>query len=464
MGWGLIEGLRFAEGELLVFAAFWFILGAIDEFAIDAVWLWLFASGRNRSHILPSGYEQRPLPGRMAAVVAAWNESQVIGEMITHTLAAWPQRGLTLYIGCYCNDDATLAAAMAGSKGDVRLRIIVHDRAGPTTKADCLNRIYRAILADEQQQAMRYSGVVFHDAEDMVHPAALGLIDFMLERADFVQLPVRPEPQARSPWIAGHYTDEFTEAHAKTLVVRDALGAGIPSAGVGFGVSRTALGTLADYRSTSGCAGPFEAQCLTEDYELGLLLRRLGAKGRFVRARDGSGSLVATRAFFPSTVSAAVRQKTRWTHGIALQCWDRLGWSGDLVEKWMVLRDRRGPLTSVVLAVAYLLVAIDGVRTAATLAGLDAPLPRSRLIDVLLTASMIALVWRTTWRVAFTTREYGIVEGLRAIARIPMANVIAILAGRRALMAYIKTLRGEALRWDKTEHSSHPANSGAYLR
>jgi adsorption protein B len=45
-----------------------------------------------------------------------------------------------------------------------------------------------------------------------------------------------------------------------------------------------------------------------------------------------------------------------------------------------------------------------------------------------------------------------------------MANVIAILAGRRAISAYIRTLRGEALRWDKTEHGSHPAGSGAYLR
>jgi adsorption protein B len=192
MGMGLIRGLQFADGELLVFAAFWFLIGAIDELVVDVIWLWLLAAGRARAQRLPAGYERRPLTGRMAVVVAAWQEPLVIGEMIAHTLAAWPQRGLTLYVGCYCNDAATLGAAMAGARGDARLRIVVNERPGPTTKADCLNRIFRAMVDDEKLLGAAYAGVVMHDAEDMVHPAALSLIDYSLERADFVQLPVRP--------------------------------------------------------------------------------------------------------------------------------------------------------------------------------------------------------------------------------------------------------------------------------
>ena len=91
-----------------------------------------------------------------------------------------------------------------------------------------------------------------HDAEDMVHPAALAVMDRALAEVDFVQLPVRPEPQPASRWIAGHYSDEFTEAHAKALVVRDALGAAIPAAGVGCGFSREALASLARLRMASG--------------------------------------------------------------------------------------------------------------------------------------------------------------------------------------------------------------------
>ncbi len=63
------------------------------------------------------------------------------------------------------------------------------------------------------------------------------------------------------------------------------------------------------------------------------------------------------------------------------------------------------------------------------------------------------------FRFAFTTREYGVAEGLRAILRIPISNLIAIIAGRRALFAYLHTLNGVAVRWDKTEHSDHPARA-----
>ena len=67
-------------------------------------------------------------------------------------------------------------------------------------------------------------------------------------------------------------------------------------------------------------------------------------------------------------------------------------------------------------------------------------------------------VWRALVRAAFTAREFGWREGLLAILRIPVSNVIAIMAGRRAIIAYIATLRGGEVRWDKTEHVHHPAS------
>ncbi len=465
MDWG-VDALRLAEHELLVFAAFWFTIGALDELAIDAVWLWLRATGRVREESLPPGYEARPLVGRLAVMVPAWREPDVIGEMIAHTLAAWPQPNLTLYVGCYRNDAATLAAAIIGAHGDPRVRLVVHDRAGPTTKADCLNRLYAAMVADERRSSRDFTGVVLHDAEDMVHPAALAVIDNTLEANDYVQLPVRPEPQSRSPWIAGHYSDEFTEAHAKTLVVRDALGAGIPTAGVGCGFSRAAVSRMARWRADHGGKGPFAPDSLTEDYEVGLLLARSGARGRFVRLRDADGALVATRAFFPSTIQTAVRQKTRWIHGIALQGWDRMGWTGLTVASWMALRDRKGPLLALVLASAYALVLVEGLLLIVPHPHASPPASPSPLLAWLVMASFVSFVWRATWRVSLTAYEYGWLEGVRSLLRIPVANVIAIMAGHRALTAYIATLRGGALRWDKTDHAAHPATmtSGALAR
>jgi len=453
----VLAGLQLMERELLLFASFWFIISALDELSIDFSWIWLRFTGRVRERQLNRDEEIRPLRGKTAVFIPAWHEAKVIGRTIGHMLRAWPQQELTLYVGCYRNDPETIAAAMGAAASDGRLRVVIHDRDGPTTKADCLNRLYAALCADEARRGQRYASIVLHDAEDMVHPAALSVIDAALADGDFVQLPVRPEPDASSRWISGHYADEFAETHAKTLVVRDTVGAAIPAAGVGCGFSRRALERLGELRPEGGEEGPFAAECLTEDYELGLLVSRGRARSSFVRVRDHLGQLVATRAFFPSTLEASVRQKSRWIHGIALQGWDRMGWSGRPIDLWMALRDRRGPLTAVVLASAYSLLVIEAVLSVARLAGWQYALALSPVLRVMLVTCFASLLWRALWRAYFTGREYGIVEGIRSILRIPVANIISIMAGRRALAAYIATLRGAAVSWDKTQHSDHPA-------
>lgn len=455
----LLVSLRLIEQELLLFAAFWFIFGAIDELVVDLVWLGLRVTGRARDRVVPREKEVVPLVGRMAVLVPAWHEADVIGAMIGYTTKAWPHEKLTIYLGCYCNDPDTIAAAMEGAGGDGRVRMVVHDREGPTTKADCLNRLYLAMCEDEARTGEPFSGVLLHDSEDMVHPAALSLMNRALQSADFVQIPVRPEPQRASPWVAGHYSDEFTEAHAKSLVVRDALGAAIPAAGVGCAFSREILERMADRPRSEGENGPFSTDSLTEDYELGLLVSHDGAKSRFLRLRDSAGELVATRAFFPATLEESVRQKTRWIHGIALQGWDRLGWAGRPVDVWMALRDRRGPLTAIVLVAAYGLLVIEGILALARLVGWQDTVVMSPLLKTMLVISFASFVWRSIWRFGFTAREYGLAEGLRACLRIPIANLVSILAGRRALAAYVRTLLGKQVYWDKTRHQGHPATS-----
>lgn len=455
----LASGLVLVEHELLVFAAFWFCVGLADEFAVDLAWLWLRISGRAKALRLSAGYGAEPLSGPAAVLVPAFQESRVIGQTVGHMLAAWPQPELMVYVGCYRNDSATLAAVSAATGLDPRVRIVVHGANGPTTKADCLNRLYQALEADERRHARSYASVILHDAEDMVHPAALQAIDAALVLRDFVQLPVRPELQRDARWIGGHYADEFAESHAKGMVVRAALGAAIPAAGVGCGLSRAALGELARRRAADGEAGPFAADCLTEDYELGLILSREGRGSAFLRLRDDSGALVATGSFFPDRIETAVRQKTRWIHGIALQGWDRMGWNGRGIELWMALRDRRGPLTALVLAAAYLLMLIDCLLLGLSTFGVEIAHERAAALRLMLIATFAGLLWRMAFRLAFTAREYGVAEGLRAILRIPIANIIAIMAARRALSAYFRSLRTGRVVWDKTMHEGHPASA-----
>jgi adsorption protein B len=456
--WTPLEWLALAEHELLLFAGVFFLVGLADELAMDFVWAWLRLTGRARTlRIRRDNHRHAPLAGPAALLIPAWQEEGVLAITIAHALRAWPQQQLRVYVGCYRNDVATAEAILRGSSGDPRVRLVVHDREGPTTKADCLNRLYAAMERDERRSGRRFHMVLQHDAEDMVDSAALGLLDAALERADFVQLPVLPEPQPASRWVGSHYCEEFAEAHGKAMVVRGELGLALPAAGVGCAFSREMLGTIA---ADMPEAGPFSVDSLTEDYELGLKIKAAGGRAWFLRARGEDGRLVATRACFPPTLPQAVRQKARWIHGIALQGWDRLGWSGGLAERWMRLRDRRGPLAALVLFSAYALLVLASALWLADLLGFHRPWEPSGALLVVLWANLASFVWRSTMRFAFTAREYGWAEGVRALLRLPHSNVIAIMAGRRAFVAYIASLFGTQPRWEKTQHHAHPAEVG----
>jgi adsorption protein B len=462
------------QHELLLFAAVFFVIGAIDDIAVDVLWLWLKLRGRVRTARLDrEELRTRRLQGRAAVFLPAWSEASVIRGTLAHMLNAWPQADLRIYVGCYRNDPETIAAATRAGIGDDRLRIVIHDRDGPSTKADCLNRLYRALCADEERVGERFSMVVFHDAEDLVDPAGLGLLDVAIARGTaFAQLPVEPIVHKRRGFLGrqlgSHYCEEFAESHGKAMVVRDALGAALPAAGVGCAIARGVLELLCERADESGhsleegasqvASMPFNAESLTEDYELGLAVAECGGACRFVRARGEDGRLIATRALFPARLDTVIRQKTRWIHGIALQGWDRIAWTRSPLEIWMRGRDRRGPLTALVLALGYALLVLTAILWAANATGLAPPLRLTPLMEALLIVNLAAFAWRAAWRLAFTTSVHGLGEGVRAVLRIPLANVVAIIAGRRAVTAYAKTLAGRAIEWDKTPHESQPSS------
>jgi adsorption protein B len=459
-GWTVLEWLALVERELLLFAGIFFLVGALDELLVDGLWGWLRLSGRlpslqfNRQDV-----RERRLSGTAAVFIPAWHEEQVLEHTIAHALRAWPHNDYRIYVGCYRNDMPTLESAMRGAGCDPRVRIVVLDCDGPTTKADCLNRLYSALEVDEGRSGQSVRMVLLHDAEDMVDPAALGLMDKAMDRAEFVQIPVLPLPQENSRWVGSHYCEEFAEAHGKTMVVRDWLSTCMPAAGVGCAFDRAMLGDMA--RRQDGGA-PFSVDSLTEDYELGMRIEAAGGRSRFLRVRGEDGSLVATRAYFPSRIDASVRQKARWVHGIALQGWDRLGWEGGIAERWMRLRDRKGPLAALVLTCGYTFFLLAGLFFILGELGFERPWQADPLLRFLIMANMISFAWRAAMRFAFTARDYGCAEGARAILRIPVANIIAIMASRRALAAYLRTLRGEVPRWDKTLHDAHPATLAEY--
>lgn len=432
--------------EAMLFAAIGFLIGGIDDLLVDLA----YGVARLRTVIWrdpPRPLEPVALP--MALFVPAWDEAAVIGPMLRATLSRYGEGNYRIYVGTYPNDLKTIVRVADVALTDRRVKLVVGPARGPSTKADCLNAMWRALLRDEAA-GDRFAAVVLHDAEDLVHPLELPLFAAWLRDHDAVQLPVEPLADARSPLVAGHYLDEFAESHGKNLIVRAMLGAAIPFAGVGCAIRREMLGRIADSRGGQ----PFDAASLTEDYELGLAVAALGGRTRFVRTRDTAGGLIAVRAYFPAELPAAVRQKARWLTGIALAGWDRVGWQrgGSIGEHWMRMRDRRATLAIPVLAIAYLALVAWGLSLAGHwLTGSAIPTPDAP-VAWLLTVNAALLGWRVVMRVAFTGAAHGAGQAALAVPRVLVANLVALLAARRALAIYWPTLRGDPARWDKTAH------------
>ncbi|MBD8679932.1 glycosyl transferase family protein [Sphingomonas sp. CFBP 13720] len=439
--------------EAILFAAIGFLIGGIDDAIVDAAF-WIRALRdqlRGRRRPICRDFPIDRCTGRMAVFVPAWDEAAVIGAMLRATLARFDHPDWQLYAGAYPNDRATINAIAVVAAQDSRVRLVLNDHPGPTTKADCLNTLWMAAVRDSVTEGRAFKGVVLHDAEDVVHPCELRLYDRLLDRFDAVQIPVLPLADPASRWISGHYIDEFAEAHGRHLPVRGSLGAGLPLAGVGCAISVTMLMRIAGARGGL----PFDETSLTEDDELGLTVRALGGRGVFVDAKDKtSGAPVAVRAYFPATLDAAVRQKARWMTGIALAGWDRTGWhrASGIGDLWMRMRDRRAILAIPVLAVAYLaLVAWSLSLLAHWRSGADLP-GATEGLETLLTVNLVLMAWRLAMRATMVARRYGPWEAVRAVPRTFVANLIALLAARRALGRYITLLRGGVVRWDKTAH------------
>ncbi len=433
--------------ELLWLSAAGIFLSSLDDIAVDVVWLARIAF-RPTAPLPPLPAE----PGRFALIIPAWDESAVIAPMLRRLCGSIEDPRLSIFVGVYPNDPATRAAV--GSVADRRVQAVVTSRPGPTTKADCLNHLWRAVVAHEAAAGVRFKAVILHDAEDVVDPASLEVYDRHMPALAMVQVPVLPLPDRSARMVSGHYCDEFAEAHAKDMMVRGVLGAPVPSAGVGTAIDRDVLGRLAGPDDA-----PFDATSLTEDYEIGHRIHRLGLQGRMVRARV-DGRLVATRAYFPATVGEAVRQKSRWLTGIALSGWDRLGWDGSLSTRWMLARDRKGLLTAAIAVVAYaaaVLVLLQMLVRGGLGRSSDAVLPpilgQESLLPGFLLFNVLLLAWRLLMRAGFTTHAYGPVEGLLAAPRALLANAINFLAAAKAVDRYRRAVEtGRVQDWDKTRH------------
>ena len=448
--------LQLVQHEVVLLAAVGVFLLGLEDLLFDLFWL-----GRDRR--VRRTASAPALAGTIAIFVPAWRERAVLPTTLDAMLGAWAGQDVRIYVGCYPNDAETIFAVSARVATHASLRMVIGKRAGPTSKADNLNRIWEAMEADERAEGRRFAAVVLHDAEDRVHAEEIDLFRRELPGAAMVQIPVQPLLWPRQGPVAAHYADEFAEAHGKELPLRSAAAAALPAAGVGCAFARQALALLALERGD----GPFHADSLTEDYELGLILAGRGETCRFVEARGRDGSRIAVRSEFPATLEACVRQKSRWIAGIALAGWDRLDWSGSSgtsrgrgaadagprwVTRWMLWRDRRAPLAAIIILAAYLGLILAGMVRGGDMMGWWDSKPLPPALMALLGVNIFLMLWRLAMRLVFATAIYGWQQGLLAIPRAFVANVVHILAARRAMVLYLRQLKTRELVWDKTDH------------
>lgn len=448
--------------EVMLFASIGILILGLDDIFLDILW---FATSwrQRRKFVAPQNLDSAiRLTGPLAIFLPAWDESDIIAATLHQMLAAWDGEDFRIYVGCYPNDSATLFAVSPLIARDHRLRLVIANHAGPTTKGDNLNQMWTALRADERAEAICCAGVVLHDAEDEVHHAELSLYRTHLVDHAMVQIPVLPALTTGPQWIAGHYGDEFAESHGKEMVLRSCLGLPLPSAGVGCALTRDAVLLLAVHRGGL----PFRADSLTEDYEVGILVGAYGLRAAFIDARGEAGDRIVSRGPFPDTLEGAVRQKSRWIAGIAFASWDHLGWvaptRADRVRldrrqwlaRWMLWRDRRAPLAAIVLLAAYASLLFMGAGwIGRSLLGWRSS-PIDDRLGWLVVLATILLVWRLGMRAHFTARSHGLRQAFWSVPRVFMANIVAMLAARRALWLYCRMLRSGEVIWDKTTHQA----------
>jgi bacteriophage N4 adsorption protein B len=424
------------------------LLSGLDDLTVDIAWAaaWVHRKLRPAASLFPPGPLQLDSAprNRIAILVPLWHEHEVIARMLEHNFASIRYPDYHIFAGAYPNDDRTQTAVRQAAAKFSQIHLVLCPHDGPTSKADCLNWIYQHVALYEESNETRFDVIVTHDAEDIIHPDELRWINFYAARYDFIQTPVLPLATPIHKFTHGLYCDEFAEYHTRDMPVRPLLGGFVPSAGVGTGYRRDALDRLAEASANR----VFEPEALTEDYENGLRMFRLGCAQAFVplvRSNERR-DYCATREFFPQTWSAALRQRTRWVTGIALQTWQRHGWGRNLGEAYWLWRDRKGLIANPLSMAANFLFfygIATHIWTRAT------PLAASVTKMTLALASLRFLV-----RVACGARIYGIAFALFAPVRTVYGNVLNSAATAQALAQFIKARAlGRPLKWLKTDHA-----------
>ncbi len=464
---GYILGLQFVA----IYVGGLIALFSMDDLVVD-IWFW----GREIYRALVIRRRYKPLPESalleqaeqpIAIMIPAWQEHDVIAAMIENTVNVTNYRNYRIFVGTYPNDEATIAEVERIRRRHKRVVRVETSQPGPTSKADCLNHIVRAILREEAATGTIYAGFVLHDCEDVLHPLELKFFNYLLPRKDLIQLPVVSLERGLRELIAGTYMDEFAEWHAKDLVVRESLAHAVPSAGVGTCFSHLAMDELIREGQP-----PFNVETLTEDYDIAARLAKAGLRTiiarfpvdykvmrrKFLRSRSRREATLrmplCVREYFPNTFRTSYRQKARWTIGISLQGWRQIGWTKSFWGNYFLMRDRKSLVAPALVVLGYvvfinflLLMLFMGPEPLVFPPGLRG------VAAAIFGFNLVALVLRVLQRMYFVHRIYGWQHAVMSAPRMVAGSLVSFAATARALRIYTAHLvLKRPIAWDKTAH------------
>jgi len=467
----LVTALSLVAQVLFVVSSIVFALSAIDDLFIDFYFALRFKGRRLRrimgghqpahtSELL--NCQQQPI----ALMLPAWSESDVIYPAVRSFIQRVNYANFHIFVGTYPNDAATQREVDKLTHEFTNVHKVVTMLPGPTCKGDCLNAIVSAIHRFERHHGFEFVGVVMQDAEDVVHPLSLRLFNFLLPQFDLIQIPVFSLKRKWNELTGGHYMDEFAEFHSKEIRVREEFAGVVPGAGVGTAYSRRALALSAQQGEV------FSTRSLTEDYEFSFRMREAGLKQTFVRVKldpsqesprrdqhsNGVASYIATREYFPNQFWAAVRQKTRWTIGIALQGWKNFGWRGNWRIRYLFFRDRKMLAFSHAILLGYASLAIFSLLSLYHALDSDgyvlSPLLASNHpLWYVVYFNIAVLVHRLVQRHIWTYLHYGASALIMVLPRYMWGALVNYFAICRALKTFaVHQVTGQPIGWDKTAH------------
>jgi glycosyltransferase XagB len=403
----------------------WLILLSLGLFTVSATTLWwMLHAWRSPDTLAATGFRRRAANAcrSFSLLLPARHEQDVLGDTID-ALARLdhPKYEVIVIIGH--DDPETEAVARRAASRHRRIVRVVIDHNVPKNKPKALNTALPRCRGDI---------VGVFDAEDEVHPGLLRLVEARFEEsgADVVQAGVQLMNVQTSWWSLRNCLEYYFWFRSRLHFHADRRF--IPLGGNTV-FTRTKL--LRD-------VGGWDPDCLAEDCEIGVRLSTRGA--RVAVAYDPQ---VVTREETPGSISALVKQRTRWDQGF-LQVLRK--------GEWRKLQSRRQRwLARYTLAMPFLQAA-TGVLLPLSLVSmflLKLPVPTALVTFLPLAPTLVTMAVESAALGEFG-QEFGVRIRVRDRLRLLLGTLpYQVLLAAAALRAVWRQSRGQG-GWEKTAHAN----------